>query len=136
MSTVDTALLWAAVAGVCLLVLRLRWGAWLILPAAVRFLVWPALTGLAPSLPVWVLIILVLLAPVIFAILFLRGGQAVLTGIFGNDVAVRVVAHGLISLLGSVFGGFGRGRVRPVPDPVLPRPHGAPLRPEDFGGGR
>jgi hypothetical protein len=63
-------------------------------------------------------------------ILLIRAGQAILTGLFGNDAAAHVVGHWIIAILGS----FGRGRRRPLPDPVLPRDGGAAFHPNQFGG--
>jgi hypothetical protein len=133
MPPIGDVLIWIAVLGICLGILRRGWGLWLVLPACVRFILWPLFWHLVPALPIWVIVVLVILTPIVLVILFLRGGQAVLGGIFGRDVAVRVVARALIHLLGSLFGGFGRGRLRRVPPPVLPRPNAFHFHPRDHG---
>lgn len=132
MSPIDSALLWCAAAGACLALLGLRWGVWLTLPAALRFLAWPLAIQMLPAAPWWLVAFAALLLPVVLAILALRGGQAVLQGVFGKDVAVRVVSRALIAIFGSFFGAVGRVRARPLPAPALPRPGRRPVDLRDF----
>jgi hypothetical protein len=115
----------AAVGG-SLFVLKVRWGSWLLLPAITWFLVWPALRIVVPLLPTWAVVGLVLFAPALVLILFLRAALDVLTGLYGRDVSARVVSHALISTLRSFLGASGRERRHPAPEPILPRPTGSP----------
>ncbi len=124
-------IIWLALAGGGLLLLGRRWGAWLMAPAAAIWL-GPIVFPLLARIPVWAWVIA---APVVLAfipILALRGGQAVIAGLFGNDAAAYVVGHWIIALLGS----SGRSRRRPVREPELPRPNAIPIHRHDFGGGQ
>lgn len=132
MSQLGEAFLWAAVGGLCLRILGLRWAVWLMLPAALWFVAWPLGRPYIGLLPWWLILLLIPLVPVVGMIMLIRAGQAILTGLFGDDAAAHVVGHWIISLLG----GFGRGRRRRVPDPILPRPGAAQFDPREIGGGQ
>jgi hypothetical protein len=122
MPPLASVILWLAAFGVCLIVLKLKWGVWLILPAGLLYVVWPALKVVAPLLPPWAVALVVIAAPIMIIILVLRGGGAILGGVFGRDRAARVVADAIASLFRSVVGAPGRAKPATVPPPALPRP--------------
>jgi hypothetical protein len=131
MSPAAEAIAWLAVGGLCVLILGRSWGAWLIAPIGV-VIAWPFVLPILALAPVWAWLLLLPIVPVFVVILALRGGQAVIAGIFGADAAAMVVARWILAILGS----FGRGKKRAIQDPELPRPRVAPLFPHEFGGDR
>jgi hypothetical protein len=122
MSPVDSVLAILAALGASLLVLKLRWGGWLLLPAATRFVAWPALCAVVPLLPLWADLGILLFVPVLIVVLSMRAGLDVLAGIYGRDVSTRVVSHAIISMFRRLLGNSGRDRRGAHPDPILPRP--------------
>lgn len=116
MSAVTSATLWLALGGICLRLLGMRWATWLMLPAGTCLTVW-LLSSIAPHVSLWLLFIIGPALPFLGLVLFIRAGQAVLKGLFGDDAAAHVVGHWLIG----IFGAFGRAHRKRLPDPKLPR---------------
>lgn len=122
---------WLAVVGLCLRILGLRWGLWLLLPAALGFLAHPLLLGVVVQLPFWPRLGVVAIAMVLAPILVIRGGRAILRGVFGDDAAARATGRWLTSVVGSP----GRSNPTRRPPPRLPR-QPRPFNPRDLGGSR
>jgi hypothetical protein len=130
MSPLAEGVAWAAVAGLCLWIVGLRWGLWLMLPAAIGFLAFPLVYALA-QLPFWPRVAVTVVSVVLAPILLIRGSRAILEGVFGDDGAARAIGRWLAAMLGST----GRSRPTRRPSPRLPR-QAPPFNPRDLGGSR
>lgn len=122
---------WAGlVAGLCLRIIGVRWALWLMLPAALA-LALPLLSGASSGWPLWGRACAIALCAVLASILVIRGGQAVVRGVFGGDTAARMVGRWVTAILGSP----GQSRQVRRTAPRLPR-RPPPFNPHDLGGSR
>jgi hypothetical protein len=99
----DVLVFWAAVLGVVLAVMQRpsRLTLYLIAPALFRWLIWPLvaplLTAFYVRLSFWEIALLAPVAALVAVFAAIKAMQGALENVYGNQVAVRVVAHAIIA---------------------------------------
>ncbi|HEY3814577.1 MAG TPA: hypothetical protein VGL66_15250 [Caulobacteraceae bacterium] len=129
--TFANAMVWIAVVGGCVRVLGVGWGIWLIVPAAVRFVLWPLFHRFLGLIPLWAWFVLVPIGVLLGLTVLVRVGREIGGSVLGDDAAARTVR----GWFGGMIGSWGRSKPKALSKPELPRPRASP-RLHDFGDER